>query len=92
MLWSAREIQPLNAVFFLELVYATAGIDKLLLPCEVRMAVGANFYTEVLLNGTRFERIAACAGHRSYVVIRMNSLFHFIHLSPPWSLCGSRVI
>lgn len=78
----------LDTVFFLELVNAAAGIDKLLLACKERVARGANLNTEVILNGARLEAVPARASNRYLVILRMNSFFHNFHLFPPW-LCMS---
>lgn len=69
-----------DAVFLLETVDASAGIDELLLAREKRMAARANFDAEVGLDRTRLERIAASASDRCHLVLRMNALFHLVHL------------
>lgn len=79
-------IGKLDAVFLLELVYAAANVDKLLLASVERMAVGADFHTKVLLDRAGFECVSASAGNSGYVILRMNRFFHFFHLFLPWFL------
>lgn len=80
-----------QAVFFLETIDAAARINEFLFAGEERMTVRANFHTQVLFDGTSLERIATGARYRRHVVFRMNSLLHFIHLFPPWTLDTRRL-
>jgi len=66
----------LHAVFLLESINATAGIQEFLLTREERMASGANLYAKILLNGSRFKRVTACASNRRLMISRMDCLFH----------------
>lgn len=81
---SVRRKCKLNAVFFLEFINTSAGIDKLLLTGKVRVACGANLHAEVLLDGTRLKRITASASCRRYIIFRLNFCFHepFTSLRP----------
>lgn len=66
----------LNAVFLLELIDTTTGIDKLLLTCIERVAVGANLNAQVLFNRTGLKCIPTSTSYCGYMISRMNSLFH----------------
>jgi len=71
----------------LELVKASACIDKLLLAGVVRMALGANVNTHfATLCGTRNNSFAACASDYAFLIIRMDSLFHFLYLTFNFSM------
>ena len=61
----------------LESVNTSAGINKLLLAGEERMALGADFYLDILLCGTGLYNVAASAGYGSLLIIRMDALFHY---------------
>lgn len=57
-------------------VYASARVNKLLLAGVERVALGANFNSDVFLCGTRLDDIAASAGYRCFLVVGMDTLFH----------------
>ncbi len=71
-----------------ESVNTSAGIDELLLTCEVGMAVGANINTHVGLCGTGFDYSTASALDCGLFVLGMNTLFHSFHL---FRYCGKFV-
>ena len=60
----------------LELINATAGINELLLTRKERMAFGANFNTDAVLNGAGHEFLAASALYSDFLVFGMDSCFH----------------
>lgn len=66
----------LHAVFFLELVYSSAYINKLLFSSEEGMAVGTNFYPQVWFDRPCLKRVTTYARHRSEMIRRMNVCFH----------------
>ena len=66
----------LHAVFFLELIYSSAYINKLLFSGEKGMAVGTNFYAQVWFNRACFKRVTTYARHRGEMICRMNVCFH----------------
>lgn len=74
------------AVTLLELFDTTACFDVTLTAREERMAFGANVNAEFRFRGTRFERVAAAADDRCFVVLRMDTLFHMLHLAFPQEL------
>ena len=67
----------------LELVNSSAGIYKLLLSGEEGMTLGANFNTNltvcIALCGAYSNSFAASATDRYFLVIGMNSCFHFMN-------------
>jgi len=60
----------------LETVNTSACVNELLLACKERMAVRADFNTEVALCGTCYECIAASACDCCLLILGMDSLFH----------------
>lgn len=65
-----------------EAINAPTGINQLLTAGEERMALGANFNTDVLFGRTGVNNLTASAGNGGLLVIRMDSLFHTVfHLS-----------
>ena len=61
----------------LELVKTSACVNELLLSCEERMALGANFNSDLAaLGGLGCNYLAASATDNALVVIRMDSGFH----------------
>ena len=66
----------------LELVNASAGINKLLLAGKERMALRANFYADgVALGRTGLNFFAASALDSNFAIVRMESFFHFFDTS-----------
>jgi hypothetical protein len=62
----------------LELIHTSAGVNKLLLAGEERMALGANFNLDLAaLGGLGLYSFAACASDDAGLVIRMDSVFHW---------------
>ncbi len=56
-----------------EAVYASAGVNQLLLTCVEGVALGADFYSDVALGGAGFDNIAASTGDGSRYIIRMDT-------------------
>ena len=71
------------AVTFIEFLNTSACLDVTLTSREERMALGADIDAELRLRGARLERVATTADNGSFVVIRMDTLLHSIHLSFP---------
>ena len=62
----------------IELVNTSACVNELLLSCKERMALRANFNSDLAaLCGLGYNRLAACALDYALLIIRMNSLLHF---------------
>ena len=73
---SCRSVRSIELESLLESVNTSAGINKLLLTGEERMALGANFYLDILLCGTCLYNVTASAGDGSLLVYGMDTLFH----------------
>ena len=64
-----------------EALDTAAGIDQLLLAREERVALGADFNLDVLFGGEHLDDVAAVAGDRGFLAIRMDAfLCHGFHL------------
>ena len=68
-------LQLLDAVLFVELIYTTAGVDQLLLAGIEGMALGADFYGDILLRAAGLIYSAAGAADGGGFVIRMDASF-----------------
>ncbi len=67
----------------LELVNSSACVNKLLLSCKERMALGANVNAKLAalaLCGMCSYGFAACATNRYFFILRMDSCLHCFHL------------
>ena len=71
-----------HVVALLESVNTSAGVNQLLLTCEERMALGADFYSDVLLGRACRDLITASASDNSSFVCGMNTFLHEFHLNP----------
>ena len=60
----------------LETVNTSAGINELLLAGEERMALGADFNSDILLSGTGLDHVAAGTGDRGLLIVGMDTLSH----------------
>ena len=69
----------LAIVLFIESLNASASINELLLTRKEGMALGADFnlHLRYVLSGAREEAVTASAGDGDFMVIRMNTFFHF---------------
>ena len=65
----------------LETIYTSAGIHEFLLAREKRMALGANFNTDIALGRTGLDYLAAGTSDRSLLVVGVDSFLHRFHLS-----------
>ena len=83
----------LQSVLGLEFFNTSAALSELLLAGKERMASGADICSDLSLCGLGHERIAACASNFTFLVLRMDSLFHAIHLflrSGAYCRCASK--
>ena len=64
-----------------ELIYASAGINEFLLTGEERMALGANFNSEITLGRFGINNFAACTSNGCIDVVGMQTFFHCLHLT-----------
>lgn len=62
----------------LESVYTSACVNKLLLACKERVALGADFYLDVRLCGTSFDYVTASALDSSSLVAGMDTFLHVV--------------
>ena len=63
----------------LELINTSASVNKLLLTCEEGVTLGTNFNSDLAaLGGSGCNRLAACASDYAFLIVRMDSCFHFI--------------
>ena len=69
-------LQLLDAVLFVELINTAAGVDQLLLAGIERMALGADFYGDILLRAAGLIYSAAGAADGGGFVIRMDAFLH----------------
>ena len=69
-----------DAVTLFEHVNTSAGIYELLLTREERMALGANFDTDILFRRSGRNDVPTSAGNIGLFILRMNILFHCCHL------------
>lgn len=60
----------------LKFVNTSACVNKLLLTCVERMALGADFDLDILLSGLGLDNVAASTGNSGLLVIRMDTLSH----------------
>lgn len=69
----------------LELIDSSAGINELLLTGEERMALGANFDSDLFsalgVGRTGGHGLTASAPDDDFFIVGMDSLFHCLHLS-----------
>ena len=71
-----------HVVALLESVNTSAGVNQLLLTGEERVALGADFYSDVLLGRACSDFIAAGTSDNSSLVCGMNTFLHEFHLNP----------
>ena len=71
-----------EVVALLESVNTSACINKLLLSGKEGMALGADFYSDVLLCGTCGYFISAGTSDNGSLICGMNSFLHLCHLNP----------
>ena len=70
----------LQAEALVEAINTSTGVNQLLLAGIERVALGADFHTNVLLGGTSGKDIAAGAANGGLFVLGMDTFLHFVHL------------
>ena len=70
----------LQAESLVETVNTSTGVNQLLLAGIERVALGADFNTDLLLGGAGGEGVAASATDGGLLVLRMDAFFHVVHL------------
>ena len=63
-----------------ETINTSTGVDQLLLAGVERVALRADFNTDLLLGGTGCEHIAASAANGRLFVVGMDAFSHVVHL------------
>ena len=75
-----RTVFLLQAVFLVETVDTSTGVNKLLLAGVERVTLGANFNLELTLDGTALEGLTASATNDALTVIGVDILLHRVIL------------
>ena len=70
----------LQAEALVEAINTSTGVNQLLLAGIERVALGADFHTNVLLGRTSGKDIAAGAADGGLFVLGMDTFLHFVHL------------
>ena len=70
-----------HAILTIEFINTSAGSSSFLLTCIKRMAFGADFHMDIALCRSCYKFISAVADNLCLIILRMDSFFHFIHLS-----------
>ena len=63
-----------------EAINTSTGVNQLLLAGIERVALGADFNSDVLLGGTSRKDVATSTTDGSLFVVRMDAFSHFVHL------------
>lgn len=64
-------------VFPFEFFHTSRRIENFLFAGDKRMTVGTNIYFDVFFGRSRFNHIATNASDGCFLIIRMNTFFHF---------------
>ena len=70
----------LNTKSLVETVNTSTGVNQLLLAGIERVALGADFNSDVLLGGAGGKSVATSTANRSLFVVRMDAFSHVVHL------------
>ena len=70
----------LNTKSLVEPINASTGVNQLLLAGIERVALGADFNTDVLLGGASRKDVATSTTDGSLFVVGMDAFSHFVHL------------
>ena len=87
---STKEISPhrlrcglyflLQAETLVETIDTSTGVNQLLLAGIERVALGANFHTDVLLSGAGGKGVTAGAADGGLLILGMDAFSHVVHL------------
>ena len=80
MIRSAEFLLLLQAKTLVEAINTSTGVNQLLLAGIERVALGADFNTNVLLGGTGRKDVATGTADRGLFVLGMDTFLHFVHL------------
>ena len=81
VLFDREELFLTIAVAAHKFIHTAGSVDKFLFAGEERMAFGANFNLEITLCGLSLDNFAASASNGCVNVVRMDSCFHYLHLT-----------
>ena len=70
----------LDTKSLVEPINASTGVNQLLLAGIERVALGADFNTDVLLGGASRKDVATSTADGSLFVVGMDAFSHFVHL------------
>ena len=70
----------LQAKTLVETINTSTGVNQLLLAGIERVALGADFNSDVLLGGTGRKDVATGTANRGLFVIGMDTFLHVVHL------------
>ena len=70
----------LQAESLVETINTSTGVNQLLLAGIERVALGADFNSDVLLGGAGGKSVATSTANRSLFVVRMDAFSHVVHL------------
>ena len=70
----------LQAEALVEAINTSTSVNQLLLAGIERVALGADFHTNVLLGRTSGKDITACTADSGLFVLGMDTFLHFVHL------------
>ena len=86
LIFTVFRLSVLHTVLTIELIDTSASGSSFLLAGIKRMALGADFYSDVLLGGTSLYNFAASAGDGCGLVVGMDSLFHRQSTLSKWKI------
>ena len=70
-----------NAVFLVEFINTSTSLSSFLLSCVEWMALGADFYVDVLLCRSCYKCVSTVTSYSSLIIIWMDTFAHDFHLS-----------
>ena len=70
----------LQAEALVETINTSTGVNQLLLAGIERVALGADFNSDILLGGAGGKNIATSTANCSLFVVGMDAFSHFVHL------------
>ena len=70
----------LQAKTLVEAIDTSTGVNQLLLAGIERVALGADFNTDVLLGGAGGKGVTTSAADGGLLVVGMDTFLHFVHL------------
>ena len=75
-----RDKHLLQIESLVETINTSTGVNQLLLAGVERVALGADFNSDVLLGGTGSKHVATGTANRGLFVLGMESFLHVVHL------------